>query len=208
MKLHHVPALLVLLLGGCASNREIVFDRADTTSFALLAVAGMSSAKGYFFEFQQVDRTSSAFLDDYFTLSFDSLVGDEIRKPGTLSSSFRFAGKAVPAGEHAVVAKSEFSAHGTGSNREFSCFSQGAPVFVVKAGRVEIIPLGDVDGGGGAEGLELRTQVDELMTAHSKVTAPVTRAEYTGSLTFEVAEWRIGQRPCKPVGPFSLRQPE
>src|SRR6185312_10843685 len=100
-------ALSVLLVAGCSSvHRDMAFPDKGGKAFVLLAADGMSSG-GYSFLFRRIDVERGKPLDDGFAVFFDGMAlgGDEFAKPEGVTALTRFGGRAVPAGDYALMGR-------------------------------------------------------------------------------------------------------
>lgn len=202
MNLRVAPLLAwCVALAGCATvSRDVAFDGTEGTSFLLLAADGLVGANSYAYVFRKVDRSSSTFQDDTFRLYIASDSGTHFKKPETLGSTATFAGQSVPPGEYALITRAEFSYYGLSSAEGSGCFALGTPIFRIRKGQIQVISLGRGHAVNTRDPEQVRVQVETILAAYPKMTAPITLAPVVGHITFEVAD----PNKCNPSGAFKL----
>ena len=201
--------MAVLLVAGCSSvHRDTEFSEKSDKAFVLLAADGMpvTGSLGYSFAFQRVDLAKAVALDSYITISFDGMAlgGDEFSKPDDMKSLVRFGGRAVPAGDYALMGRFDTATYGTFVQNTVNCFSLGAAVFHLEPGRIAVVAAGNVRAREPIDAASLPAQIGKVLGGYPKMTAPVTVAPPSGIVTFKTGKSLLGAEICQMQDGFSF----
>lgn len=204
-----ISLVLALFLGGCktiAHDQE--FAGGQGRSYLIVAADGMSNYGAYRFYFQKLDLKNSRFVDDSASVGFPhggGLTGDEFEKPSDLVTTTRFGGKALPPGDYALLSRMDIFG-GLNSTQNWNCFAQGAPVFHVAEGQVNIVSAGNVTSGTARDLTLLQFEVTQVLKGYPRFSAPVTMLVPIGMITFNTSDSWAGVKTCNPVDePFQYK---
>jgi hypothetical protein len=203
MRLRALACVLATMVAGCSTvSRDMAFDTAGGAALALVAADGMiaNGSQSYSFTFQRMGTGQQAFLPDIFSINFSGLgpiEGNEFKKPEQLHTTLRFGGLAVPPGEYALISRIDSASYGMSNSTVVNCFSEGAAVFRIHKGRVNIIPAGHVKGAGSIDGAIVQPQVATVLAGYPNITAPIAFADIVGSTKFKTGKNILGGELCK-----------
>jgi hypothetical protein len=201
--------MCITVVAGCPTvSRDMVFQSAPDTAFALVVADGMTinGSESYDFNFQRVDLQASQFLQDRFTVTFSGMgpiEGNEFRKPEGMETTLRFGGRSAPPGAYALVSRVDRASYGPSTSTRVNCFSLGATVFDVRAGAVNLIPGGNVR----RPAPTLRPdpeQAADVLRGYPGVTAPIAPTEVLGGVTFATGRSAFGAETCNPSGALTF----
>lgn len=202
--------VLALMLGACASTHgEEGFAGEPGRSFILLGADGMDQVgkRGFTFVFRKLDMKSAEFLKEDLAIEFSpmgSVGGTELAKPQTLKTSLRFGGQQVTPGDYALISLVERAGDLPGGVSA-TCFSDGAPVFHIVEGQINIIAGGNVAGPRGPSELRVEDEASQMLKSHPGYSAPATNTRAFGSVTFDITgakttTGRAAAANCKALG--------
>lgn len=202
--------VLALMLGACASMRgEQGFAGAPGRSFILLGADGMTAEgkRGFTFVFRKLDMKSAEFLKEDLSIEFvgsGPTRGTEFAKPLTLKTSLRFGGRQVTPGDYALISLVERASDLPGGVSA-TCFNDGAPVFHIVEGQINVIAGGNVAGPRGPSDLRVEDEATTVLKDHPGFSAPVASTRAFGSVTFDITgakttTGRAASANCKAVG--------
>jgi hypothetical protein len=203
-------SLMALMLCACASMRgEQGFAGAPGRSFILLGADGMAAdgKRGFTFVFRKLDMKSAEFLKEDLRIEFSGsgpARGPEFAKPETLKTSLRFGGQQVTPGDYALISLVERASDLPGGVSA-TCFNDGAPVFHIVEGRINIIAAGNVAGPRGPSELRVEDEATQMLKSHPGYSAPAANTRAFGSVTFDITgarttTGRAAAANCKALG--------
>lgn len=209
LKRGFAAGLTAFLVVGCSSvHRDTAFSEKSDKAFVLLAADGMpvTGSLSYSFAFQRVDLARAVVLDSYVTISFDGMAlgGDEFSKPDSMKTLVRFGGRAVPAGDYALMGRFDTATYGTFVQNTINCFSLGAAVFHLEPGRIAVVAAGNVRGRGPIDVSALPAQIGQVLGGYPQMTAPVAVALPAGVVTFKTGKSLLGTEVCQMQDGFSF----
>ena len=198
-----ILAILAVALASCSTvGRDIGFAGEAGQAFVVLSVDGIGDGRGHTFTFQRVDLATSAFQRQFVSITFSPmgpLMGDEFRTPEGLRTTRRFGGARLPAGDYALISRTDVTTYGTGGTSSMvDCYSLGAPVFRMRDGAINIIPLDAM-----ARRSEAESEVAMVLAGYPNMTARQSVAETLGGAAFETQRW-LGGQTCNASGPFTF----
>jgi hypothetical protein len=196
-------AVLALITGaclaGCATvDQNTAFDGNSGNAFALVVADKVPErgARSYTFVFSRVDMQSSTFLPEWFSVVFDAGAGtfvvDELKKPAGVDTTLRFGGHAVAPGDYAYAARRDLQ----GNLLTENCYSEGAQVFRVVAGKTNVISLGDMLNETSTDSTAALDQGAKVLTAYPNINAPLGLAQQVGTIAFKTTK-SLGQEVCR-----------
>ena len=205
-----VVPLLALTLCACASTRgEEGFAGSPGRSFLLLGADGMDTdgKRGFTFVFRKLDMKSAEFLKENLSIEFSGsgpVRGTEFAKPETLKTSLRFGGRQVTPGDYALISLVERASDLPGGVSA-TCFNDGAPVFHIVEGRINIIAGGNVAGPRGPSESRVEDEATRMLKSHPGYSAPAANTRAFGSVTFDITgarttTGRAAAANCKALG--------
>lgn len=220
MKARAIAAtFLALTLGACASlpDRD-GFAGEKGQSFLLLGADGMAAdgKRDFTFVFRKLDMKSAEFLKENPAIEFTGsgpARGGEFAKPETLKTSLRFGGQKVTPGDYALISLVERAGDLPGGVSA-TCFNDGAPVFHIVEGQINIIAAGNVSGPRGPSELRVEDEATQMLKIHPGYSAPATTTRAFGSVTFPVSgpvsgaktmTGRAAATSCKASGPHLFK---
>lgn len=175
------------------------FEASNGSSFVLTAVVDRDPRPSYTFEFRKLDPSRSTLLEERVLVNLHGDVGHEFSKPENLTTSLRFAGAPLSPGEYALTRRVTSAG---GRNTHVSCFSQGAPVYELKKGQIQLVSVPADSQSRPYEPALLRADAKTLLAAYPNMTAPVSVADRIGTVTYTVAGGR--EHLCRPTGPIAF----
>lgn len=183
----------------------MAFPNKSGEAFVLLAADGMSSG-GYSFLFRRIDVKQVKPQGDGFTVLFDGMAlgGDEFAKPEGLTTLTRFGGRAVPAGDYALIGRIDLVNYGNFTDANVNCFSRGAAVFHFEPDKIALVAAGSVRSRRPMDMTSLPTQAGQVLHGYPRITAPVSIAAPTGTVTFTTEKSFLGTEVCKLEDGFSF----
>jgi len=201
--------LAALLLTSCSSvHRDSEFSRTSDKAFLLLVADGMpvTGSLGYSFAFQRIDLAKSVPVDSYVTVSFDGMAlgGDEFAKPDGMKTLSRFGGRALPAGDYALMGRFDTATYGTFTSTTVNCFSLGAAVFHLEPGRIGVVAAGNVNVPRPVDFKALSSQVTQVLGGYPRITAPSALSEPLGAVAFKTGKSLLGGEVCRMQDGFSF----
>jgi uncharacterized protein YceK len=186
-------------LAGCATvDQNTAFDGSSGGAFAVVVADNVPEWNNgsYTFVFSRVDMQTSTFQPEWFSIVFDAGVGTfvvhELKKPASVDTTLRFGGHAVTPGDYAYAARKDLQ----GSVVWEKCFSEGAPVFRIVAGKTNVIPLDDVRDVTGTDPMAALDKGAKVLAAYPKISAPLELAQQVGSIAFKTTKY-LGQEVCR-----------
>jgi hypothetical protein len=202
MKIRVLACTLAALATGCSTiNRETTFESTAGEAFVLIVADGMriNGSESYLFNLQKMEADKPVFLPDIVGVYFSgmgAIEGSEFKKPETLSTTQRFGGKPASPGDYALISRIDSAAAGYSSSSTVNCYAEGAPIFRLSAGHVNVITPGSVRKDASVDGAALRQQVAAVLAGYPKVTAPIGFAEVVGQVAFKTTK-RLAAEVCK-----------
>lgn len=203
-------SLLALSLSACAATRgDTGFAGTPGRSFILLGADGMTmdAKRGFTFVFRKLDMKSAEFLKEDLAIEFSGAGparGTEFSKPETLKTSLRFGGRQVTPGDYALISLVERAGDLPGGVSA-TCFNDGAPVFHIVEGRINVIAGGNVAGPRGPSDLRVEDEATTMLKDHPGFSAPVASTRAFGSVSFDIVgakttTGRAAAANCKALG--------
>ena len=199
MRIAFLALVTSSLLAGCSTiDQNTAMDSTKGDAFALVVADNLvqREAGSYTFVFSRVDLSTSTFMPEWFAVIFDAGAGtfvvDELKKPASMDTELRFGGKVVASGDYAYVAMKNLKGYSELEN----CFSQGAPVFRIAAGKTNIIPLSGLRGPGTADPKVALAQSTMVLAGYPKLNSAQEFAPQVASITFVTAKV-LGREVCR-----------
>jgi hypothetical protein len=163
--------------------------------------------RGFTFVFRKLDMKSAEFLKEDLRIEFSGsgpARGTEFAKPETLKTSLRFGGRQVTPGDYALISLVERASDLPGGVSA-TCFNDGAPVFHIVEGRINIIAAGNVAGPRGPSELRVEDEATQMLKSHPGFSAPAANTRAFGSVTFDItgdktSTGRAAAANCKALG--------
>jgi phage tail tape-measure protein len=110
----------------------------------------------------------------------------------------RFGGKPLPAGNWALISRSDSQSTGNFTNVMVNCYALGTRVVRVEPGVVNLISVGAVGGGRGAAGdAEVVDQARQVLAGYPGIAAPVKPVVEVGTVGFATGKGLLGQKNCQ-----------
>lgn len=202
--------LMALSLSACAATRgDQGFAGAPGRSFILLGADGMAAdgKRAFTFVFRKLDMKSAEFLKEDLAIEFSGsgeAGGTEFAKPQTMKTSLRFGGQQVTPGDYALISLVERASDLPGGVSA-TCFNDGAPVFHIVEGQINIIAAGNVAGPRGPSELRVEDEATQMLKSHPGYSAPAANTRAFGSVTFAITgaktmTGRAAGTNCKALG--------
>lgn len=185
-----VPVLALTLCACASTGGGDGFSGSPGRSFILLGADGMDAdgKRGFTFVFRKLDMKSAAFLKEDLRIEFSgsgAARGTEFAKPETLKTSLRFGGQQVTPGDYALISLVERASDLPGGVSA-TCFNDGAPVFHIVEGQINIIAGGNVAGPRGPSDLRVEDEATRMLKTLPGYSAPAASARAFGSVTFDI----------------------
>ncbi len=145
------------------------------------------------FTFRQIHVDGPRFTRQHASVFFNNVgpgAQSEFRAAEGATVTLRFGGRALPPGDYALISRTTSRSAPGVQMENVTCYSEGAVVFRMRPGVVNLVPAAGPDGLA-----HTRAQAETVLQNYPNMTAPVEPAEAIGTATFNTTQW-LGRELC------------